>query len=115
MAQSFGLEVPDLARGVLQDVHWSSGYVGSFATYTLGNIMSSQFFAAAGRDEAVSAGLREGRYEPLTTWLGRHIHQHGRSRHRDRILADATGSELDPAPYLTDLRAKTEALLEAHP
>ena len=115
IADSFALEVPDLARGVLQDVHWSSGYVGSFATYTLGNIMSSQFFAAAGRDEAVSAGLREGRYGPLTAWLGQHVHQHGRSRHRDRILADATGSELDPAPYLADLRAKTEALLEVLP
>ena len=112
MARSFGLAVPDLAHGVLQDVHWSSGYIGSFATYTLGNIMSSQFFAAAGQDEAVSAGLREGRYEPLTTWLGQHVHQHGRSRHRDRILHDATGGGLDPSPYLTDLRAKTAALLE---
>ncbi len=115
MARSFGLVVPDLAHGVLQDVHWSACYVGSFATYTLGNIMSSQFFAAAGRDAAVSAGLREGRYEPLTRWLGQHVHQHGRSRHRDRILGDAAGSGLDPAPYLADLRAKTEALLEVRP
>ena len=113
MARSFGLEVPDLAHGVLQDVHWSSGYVGSFATYTLGNIMSSQFFAAAGRDPAVAAGLHEGRYGALTTWLGRHVHRHGRSRHRDRILQDATGSGLDPACYLADLRAKSAALLDA--
>ena len=112
MARDFGLGAPDLARGVLQDVHWSSGHVGSFATYTLGNIMSSQFFAAAGRQPGVREGLREGRYEALTDWLGQHVHRHGRSRHRDRILHDATGSGLDPAPYLADLRAKTEALLE---
>ncbi|WP_428395849.1 carboxypeptidase M32 [Lichenicoccus sp.] len=115
MAQDFGLAVPDLAHGVLQDVHWSSGHVGSFATYTLGNIMSSQFFAAAARAPGVSDGLQEGRYEPLTGWLRQHVHQHGRSRQRDRILHDATGSGLDPAPYLADLRAKTEALLEVVP
>ena len=115
MARSFGLEVPDLAHGVLQDVHWSSGYVGSFATYTLGNIMSSQFFAAAGRDAAVSSELQEGRYDALKSWLGRHVHQHGRSRQRDRILLDATGSGLDPACYLADLGAKSAALLEATP
>ncbi len=112
MTRDFGLAVPDLARGVLQDVHWSSGYVGSFPTYTLGNIMSSQFFAAAGREPRVREGLREGRYEALTAWLGQHVHRHGRSRQRDRILHDATGSALDPRPYLADLRAKTEALLE---
>lgn len=110
---AFGLAVPDLARGVLQDVHWSHGYVGSFATYTLGNVMSSQFFATASREAAVSEGLQAGRYEPLTAWLGEHVHRHGRSRGRDRILRDATGSGLDPQPYLADLRAKTAALLAA--
>ena len=109
---AFGLAVPDLAHGVLQDVHWSHGYVGSFATYTLGNVMSSQFFAAASRDAAVSEGLQAGRYEPLTGWLGEHVHRHGRSRTRDRILRDATGQGLDPQPYLADLRAKAGALLK---
>ena len=109
---AFGLAVPDLAHGVLQDVHWSHGYVGSFATYTLGNVMSSQFFSAASREPAVSEGLQEGRYEPLTAWLGQHVHRHGRSRNRDRILRDATGSGLDTQPYLSDLRAKAAALLD---
>ena len=110
MKRDFDLAVPNLARGVLQDVHWSSGYVGSFATYTLGNVMSSQFFAAANQNPTVTAGLAEGHYAPLTTWLNQHVHQHGRTRNRDRLLQDATGNELDPAPYLADLRAKAEAL-----
>ena len=110
MVSDFGLHPPDLARGVLQDVHWSSGYVGSFATYTLGNVMSSQFFAAAGRDDSVAAGLHEGDYAPLTAWLNEHVHRHGRARDRERLLQDATGQRLDPQPYLADLRAKAEAL-----
>ena len=42
-----GLDVPDDAHGVLQDIHWSAGMFGSFPTYTIGNVMASQFYAAA--------------------------------------------------------------------
>ena len=37
------------ARGVLQDVHWSLGYVGYFPTYVLGSIVSAQIWEAARR------------------------------------------------------------------
>ncbi len=112
MASQFRLVVPDLARGVLQDVHWSAGYVGSFPTYTLGNVMASQFFAAARRDRGVADGLEAGDYAPLRHWLGINVHRHGRSRTRGRILHDATGQDLDPAPYLADLAAKTQTLAD---
>lgn len=105
-----GLDVPTDTLGVLQDVHWSSGMVGSFPTYTLGNIMSSQFFAAANRDEAVSEGLENGDYLPLKNWLNSHIHQFGRSKSPSQLLVDATGSDLSVTAYLDDLTRKVEAL-----
>jgi carboxypeptidase Taq len=37
MHSYLGLEVPDDAHGVLQDVHWSAGLIGYFPTYALGN------------------------------------------------------------------------------
>ena len=43
-----GLEVPDDARGVLQDVHWPGGAFGYFPTYSLGNIIAAQLWDAAG-------------------------------------------------------------------
>src|SRR5204863_8243555 len=36
MQEYLGLTPPDAARGVLQDIHWSIGALGYFATYTLG-------------------------------------------------------------------------------
>ena len=46
-----GVTPPDDRDGALQDVHWYGGIVGgAFQSYTLGNIMSAQFFAAARRD-----------------------------------------------------------------
>jgi carboxypeptidase Taq len=38
-----GIQVPNDTRGVLQDVHWSSGLFGYFPTYTFGNLYSAQF------------------------------------------------------------------------
>ena len=51
--RDLGLEVPNDAQGVLQDVHWSTGYIGSFPTYTIGNVM-----ARAGDGDAAPARTR---------------------------------------------------------
>ena len=105
------LEVPDDTQGVLQDVHWSQGYVGSFPTYTLGNIMSSQFFAKAMTQPAIAGGLQQGQYAPLKDWLTDQIYQHGRRFTPGETLLSVTGGGLDPAPYLADLTAKVDAVL----
>lgn len=110
MTRLLGVAVPDDTRGVLQDVHWSSGMIGSFPTYTIGNVMAAQFFAAAEADPAVAAGLEAGDYAPLRRWLGRAVHCHGRSRTPEELLAGATGRTLDPGPYLACLREKFASL-----
>lgn len=110
MRAYLGLTVPDDTRGVLQDVHWSAGMIGSFPTYTLGNVMGAQLFATARDVPEVATGLHNGDYLPLTHWLNHHVHRHGRSRTPDEILRAATGSGLDPAPYLRDLTEKVALL-----
>jgi carboxypeptidase Taq len=111
MKAYIGLDVPSDTLGVLQDVHWSSGMVGSFPTYTLGNIMSSQFFAAARQNAAVESGLDSGDYGPLKSWLNENIHQHGRSKSPADILIGATGADLSADAYIADLTAKVADLL----
>ncbi|MEZ5777027.1 MAG: carboxypeptidase M32 [Paracoccaceae bacterium] len=110
MRSYLGLEVPNDTLGVLQDVHWSHGYVGSFPTYTLGNIMSSQLFAKAQRADGIAAGLQTGDYLPLHGWLTENVYRHGRSSTPKETLDRVTGSGLDPAPYIADLTAKVEAM-----
>ncbi|WP_454854786.1 carboxypeptidase M32 [Rhizobium binxianense] len=109
---ALGLDVPNDTLGVLQDVHWSSGMVGSFPTYTIGNVMSSQFFAAARKETAVELGLDKGDYLPLKTWLNDNVHQFGRSKSPSQLLIDATGSDLSTAAYIADLTHKVEELTE---
>ncbi len=111
MNSYLGVTVPDDRQGVLQDVHWSHGYIGSFPTYTLGNIMSSQLFAKASGDPTIKAGLDRADYAPLHGWLRDNVWRHGRSSSPAETLERVTGGPLDPAAYITDLSTKVGALL----
>jgi len=101
-----GVDVPDDRVGVLQDVHWSSGQIGTFCNYTIGNVMAGQLFEVATRDAAVSDGMASANYVPLREWMTEHVHRHGRRYSRNELLEKATGRALDPAPYIAHLTAK---------
>ena len=101
-----GLDVPNDAMGVLQDVHWSSGQIGTFCNYTIGNVMAGQLFATAKEDEGVRTGLANAEYAPLREWMTEHVHRHGRRYSRDRLLEMATGRGLDPTDYIAYLTDK---------
>ncbi|PSC02820.1 carboxypeptidase [Alsobacter soli] len=103
MRRHLGLTPPDDRRGVLQDIHWSSGMIGSFCTYTIGNVMAAQLFEAAMRVDGVSDGLDRGDYAPLGAWLRDRVWRHGRRRSRTEILQHATGSPLAPDAYIRRL------------
>ena len=101
-----GVDVPSNRLGVLQDVHWSSGQIGTFCNYTIGNVMAGQLFAAARADAEVVAGLAAADYSPLRKWMTAHVHRHGRRYTRNELLVGATGRPLDPAPYVDYLTRK---------
>ncbi len=113
MQEYLGITPPDDALGVLQDIHWSAGYFGSFPTYTIGNIMASQFFAAArAQVPNLEASLEAGNYAPLRDWLTEHIYQHGRRFRPQELLQRATGHGLDAEPYLEYLETKFSGLYQ---
>ena len=71
MKEFLGVDVPDDAHGVLQDVHWSGGGIGYFPTYALGNVISLQIWervreALPDLDEQLAAG----ELQPLATGCG---------------------------------------------
>jgi carboxypeptidase Taq len=101
-----GLDVPDNRQGLLQDVHWSSGQIGTFCNYTIGNVMAGQLFEVAKQDPAVAQGLATADYTPLREWMTEHVHRHGRRYSRDELLVRATGRTMDPEPYIAHLTAK---------
>ncbi|HZH53885.1 MAG TPA: carboxypeptidase M32 [Microvirga sp.] len=105
--RDLGPDVPDDSKGVLQDVHWSTGYLGSFPTYTIGNVMAAQVMEALRRqDSGLDAAIEAGDYAGLAEALRTKIWQHGRRFTRDELLRRETGRGLDPAPYLGYLTGK---------
>ena len=107
MKEYLGVDVPDDAQGVLQDVHWSSGQIGTFCNYTIGNIMAAQLFETATTENpGIQTALDGADYTPLRDWLTDKVCQHGRRYTRDELLENATGRALDPEPYIAHLTRK---------
>jgi len=107
MRAYLGVTPPTDADGVMQDIHWSSGSIGYFPTYTLGNVLSVQLFEAACRARpALLDDIGRGQFGTLLGWLREHVHRHGRKFLPREIIRRATGSDLTPEPYLQYLRRK---------
>ena len=112
MADLLGVEVPDDAHGVLQDIHWSQGGIGYFPTYALGNVISLQIWASV--REAIpdlDAQMEAGELHELAAWLRDNLYSLGRKFTPKETIERLTGSPtIDPEPYLAYLRDKLAAL-----
>jgi carboxypeptidase Taq len=108
MQAQLGVLPPDDRDGCLQDVHWYCGNLGGgFQSYTIGNILSAQFFAAAIKAHPdILSEIASGQFGTLHGWLTNNLYRHGRTLTPEAIVARATGSPMTMAPYLTYLRRK---------
>ena len=114
MHDYLGVDVPDDAHGVLQDMHWSTGLIGYFSTYLLGTVMSVQIWEKMQEDVGdLDELLERGEFTPIREWLGEHVHAHGRKYPPQELLQKAVGSEIDARPYLAYLKRKFGAAVAA--
>jgi carboxypeptidase Taq len=111
MGEYLGVEVPDDAHGVLQDVHWSRGTLGYFPTYALGNVISVQIWEKVLEDVPdLEQQLERADLGPLCDWLRERLWRHGRKFTPQETLQRVVGGGLDPGPYLRYLSTKLGAL-----
>jgi carboxypeptidase Taq len=111
MKRYLGLTPPKDSLGCLQDVHWSHGSFGYFPTYTLGNLYSAQFFAAAKKKlGALESRFEKGDFKPLKKWLNENIHTHGQRYRAGDLCKVATGEALTSRFFLDHLSVKFGAL-----
>lgn len=109
---NLGLRAPSHVDGVLQDVHWFSGGIGGvFQGYTLGNVLSAQFYAAAqAANPDLDGDIARGEFGRLHDWLREHVYAPGRTFTPNELVQRATGQGMTAAPYLTYLRGKYAGL-----
>ncbi|MEC0371560.1 carboxypeptidase M32 [Paenibacillus chibensis] len=100
--QYLGITPPNDSLGVLQDVHWSGGSFGYFASYSLGNMYAAQIMNTMRKElPELDQYIREGNLIPIKEWLTEKIYRFGKSLTPAEIIMQVTGEELNP-DYLAD-------------
>jgi len=103
----FGEAPPDDQHGVLQDVHWSGGAFGYFPSYTLGNMIAAQNWAAVRREMPdLEEDFARGEFGRLLGWTRTHMHEQGKRYPALELVERNTGAPLSPQPLLAYLRER---------
>lgn len=95
-AKHLGIQVPDDRQGCLQDVHWSHGSFGYFATYSLGSLYAAQLYTVfTNQHPAFENELASGNFTSLLHWLRQQVHGHGRYYTSEELCKLVTGEGLN--------------------
>jgi carboxypeptidase Taq len=101
------------SSGVLQDVHWASGF-GYFPTYTLGNLYGAQIYHTLRlRFPDFDEHLANGNTAFVLDWLREHVYAFGSIYQAGELIPYVTGEAADPqylVRYLTDKFSKIYSL-----
>jgi len=107
MVEYLGVRPPNDSLGVLQDVHWSSGLMGYFPTYSLGNLLSTQFYGQAVAEvPEIPAEIERGEYASLLGWMREKIHTRGAMETPAELVQRVTGGPIRTEPFLQYVRQK---------
>ena len=108
MERYLGLDTGgNFTDGPMQDIHWPSGAIGYFPSYTLGAMNAAQLHHAMVRaipDASELVGRLELR--PIFDWLSDNIWRQGRYYNYDRLMTEATGETLNPDYFLDHIRGR---------
>ncbi len=108
--QYLGVEVPDDARGCLQDIHWAMGDFGYFPSYALGSAYAAQAVAGLRRTMDLDAQWARGDLAPLRDALCARLWRYGSSREPAWLVRSLCGGPFDPRCYTDYLTQKYTAL-----
>lgn len=113
--ESLGIEVPNDAKGCLQDIHWSDGLIGYFPTYALGNLIASDLWLHIGRAlPDLEQQIQHGEFQPLLDWLINNLYCHA-SRYQPRdLLNRVLGHDIRVGPFVDYLKRKYSAIYEVN-
>lgn len=107
MEEYLGITPDKDANGVLQDVHWSSGILGYFPTYQLGNLISAQLWEKMGEDISdIYDQMRRGEFGAILQWLRDNVHQYGSKYMPKDLIVKSTGKPLSSDAYNRYIESK---------
>lgn len=100
-----GIEVPNDSEGVLQDVHWTSGF-GYFPSYAIGNCYNAMYLKKLKEDLPFEEKILNGDLECIKEWLKEHVFKHANVLTPKERIKEITGKQLTPKDFLEYLNEK---------
>ncbi|MCF0149801.1 MAG: carboxypeptidase M32 [Firmicutes bacterium] len=95
------------SEGVLQDMHWCSGYIGYFHTYVLGNFYDGHMYNAIRKDMPdMFEDVKKGELLGITGWMKDKLHRHGGLYQPTELLKMLDGEELTAKHYIDYIKER---------
>jgi len=108
MKEYLGIVPAHEGEGCFQDVHWTSGSLGSFPCYSTGAILASMLMQAAKKQHtSLEDQIREGDISALNSFLNQKVRNLGALKSTKDLIQYATGYEdIEPEVFIQYLTQK---------
>lgn len=106
-----GVRPSNDAEGILQDVHWSSGF-GYFPTYALGNMYNAMYYNKMREDFDLDAAVLAGDFKQINGWMTENVWKCADRVDPKTWIKGITGREFTPDDFLDYLEKKYTQLYE---
>ena len=97
--------------GVLQDVHWSSGF-GYFPTYALGNMYNAMYMNRMKQELDLDAAIASGSLKEINDWMQTNVFARANLLAPKDWIREITGRSFTPDDFLDYLEEKYSRLYE---
>ena len=104
-----GVTVKDDLEGILQDVHWTSGF-GYFPTYAMGNALGAMYFYKMQKDIGSDELIRQGKMVDILDWIRQNVFARASLMDTKEWIEQITGEKFSPRRYLDYLKEKFSRL-----
>ena len=100
-----GVKPKSDAEGVLQDVHWTSGF-GYFPSYALGNAYNAMYLKEISKDMDFKKAIAEGDFARINGWMKNRVFRLANVLKPKEWLFELTGKKLTAKDFLQYLNEK---------
>lgn len=104
-----GVTPRDDVEGILQDVHWTSGF-GYFPTYAIGNALGAAYFQTMEGAMDVEKVLSGGRMDEVLSWMRENVFKKAMLLDTKPWIEEITGKPFSAKPYVEYLTKKFSSL-----
>ena len=100
-----GVDVPNDAEGILQDVHWTSGF-GYFPSYAIGNCYNAMYLKRLEKELPSKELILKGDFKTINQWMKDNVFIHANVLTPKEWIKELTGESLSPKAFLEYLNNK---------